>query len=88
MPLSPGTEIGRGIEERKRLAAPNQPISSLLPASTLATLLVLERHERARGGDARGAVERYLDAIRFGGDLREGAFIQNMIGIAVADVGH
>jgi hypothetical protein len=66
---------------------PGAPIPSLLPARTLANLLILEGHERARARDPRGAAERYLDAARFGCDFRSGPLIHNLIGIAIAQMG-
>jgi len=38
-------------------------------------------------GDARGAAERYLDVVRFGCDFRAGAFLDNVVGIAIAQTG-
>jgi hypothetical protein len=84
--LRQAVHANRCVWELKAVA-PHEPIPSLFPYRTMANLLVLEGHEAARNGDARGAAERYLDAVRFGGDLREGPLISNLIGIAVAEIG-
>jgi hypothetical protein len=89
-------EVVRGLREavhcdrcvfEVRLLRPMDAAPSLLPARTLASLLILEGHERAEMGDPRGAAERYLDAVRFGCDLRGGALLENLVGIAIAGSG-
>jgi hypothetical protein len=58
----------------------------LAPARLLANLLIIEGHERAQAGDARGAYERYVDAARFGCDLAAcGSLITSMSGVGVCD---
>jgi hypothetical protein len=66
---------------------PNEPVPSLMPARTLADLLVVEGHERARAGDGRGAAERYLDAVRLGSDLAGGSLLSNLVGTTAAGSG-
>jgi hypothetical protein len=59
---------------------PLEPIPSLLPIRQLASLGILEGHERAQAGDLAGAADRYLDVVRFGGDGGGGALIHALIG--------
>ena len=67
--------------------APNEAVPSLLPARSLADLLVLEGHERAHAGDGRGATERYLDAVRLGCDFGSGSLLSNLVGASAAGSG-
>lgn len=89
-------EVVRGLREavhcnrcvwELKPVVPSEPIPSPLHARTLVNLLVVEGHERAQKGDARGAAERYLDAVRFGCDFRHSPLISNLVGIAVAGAG-
>ena len=51
---------------------------------TLTWLVVLEGHESACRGDARGAAERYLDAARFAADVAAGgSIVSHMIGLGL-----
>ncbi|MBI3370302.1 MAG: hypothetical protein HY017_00915 [Betaproteobacteria bacterium] len=59
---------------------------NLLVAGRLADLLIVEGHERAFAGDARGAAERYLDAARFAADIGEAAGVISVnLGGALSD---
>jgi hypothetical protein len=61
-------------------------LPKLIPAGRLADLLIIDGHERALAGDARGAAERYLDAARFGGDIGEAAGVVSVsLGGALSD---
>jgi len=66
---------------------PVGPIPSLLSVRYLATLWTLEGHERAQAGDLAGAADRYLDVVRFGGDIGGGVLIPALLGSAVEQTG-
>ncbi len=61
--------------------------SATLPIRWLAAALVVEGHEHAQGGDLRGAAERYLDVVRFGGDVAPCSSLSALIGGAVEESG-
>ena len=61
-------------------------LPKLVPACRLADLLIIQGHERALAGDARGAAERYLEAARFAADMGEAAgLISVNFGAAISD---
>jgi hypothetical protein len=66
---------------------PVERVPSLIAARYLATLASLEGHERAQGGDVAGAAERYLDVVRFGGDLGRGQVIHALLGSSAEQQG-
>jgi hypothetical protein len=71
------------LEWERGISMPSPP---LLQARMLTSLLILEGHERAQAGDARGAYERYVDVARFGCDLAAcGGMLTSMIGMSTCD---
>jgi hypothetical protein len=69
------------LEWERGVAMPFPPIGS---ARLLANLVILEGHERAQAGDARGAYERYVDAARLGCDFAAcGSLIPSMTGVGI-----
>jgi hypothetical protein len=82
-PLHEALRCNRCVWDLKP-SAPNEPVLNLLPSRILGDLLLLEGHEQARTGDGRGAAERYLDAVRLGGDFRGGNLLSNLVGSSIA----
>jgi len=70
-----------------RLVTRTSAVPGLLAARTLGLMMVVDGHLAAASGDVAGAGERYLDTIRFGGDLTDGPLISSLIALAVADLG-
>lgn len=67
--------------------SPSARIPSLLGIRHLAILAGLEGNERAAAGDLEGAVQRYLEIVRVGGDIGDGNVIHGLLGITVEDRG-
>ena len=63
------------------------PIPSMLGFRYLAILVTLEGSERAQAGDLSGAADRYLDLVRFGGDISEGILIHALVGSGTEQAG-
>jgi hypothetical protein len=53
----------------------------------LGAALVTEGHERAQAGDTAGAAERYLDSVRFGGDVAPGSTLSGLVAGSVEESG-
>lgn len=68
-------------------ANPVGPIGSLLGIRYLATLVTLEGNESAQAGDLAGAADRYLDVVRFGGDVGDGLVIHALVGTGTEQIG-
>jgi hypothetical protein len=59
----------------------------MLGARYLVTLVSLEGNERAQAGDLTGAADRYLDLVRFGGDLGRGGVLHVLLGSTAEQTG-
>jgi hypothetical protein len=52
-----------------------------------AAALVVEGHIQAQAGDLEGAADRYLEAVRFGGDMAPGPWVNALVGTSVEEIG-